>query len=201
MQTRGLAGFYHLDDLQMIYQNNNAEPEKLGVTLLEETKAYTMPRLMKGHLEDISERLERVSENTLVNERRDLVQHIRRRLPNEMQNPDATDIYELFQPFQGTLQPYLEKTLTSFPDATDFIRDSKFCQWAYVLNLENTSFDILRGNQIEEPQSLPYNLGEVSAEHCYGNELYYPCQLVKSYPLGNLPGKDTFLADLAISKE
>ena len=196
MQARGLAGFYSNNELKLIYQNDNAEPSKLGARIFDEPRPYGNDLTGPCYLENVVEGLRGVSEHTLVNDRRDVINQMKRHFPQGQINTSATDMAELFEPFQGSLQHYLSNELQFYPYASDFIRDGKFCQWAYVVNLDDRRFDVLKGDQ-GEPESLPYNLGQVSSHHHYDNELAWPCQIVQSYDLQKLPEKTKFLSDLS----
>lgn len=195
MQTKGLAGFYLYGDLTLAYQNDNAAPEELGLSLLQELKDYRISEKMSLAERTISE-LCSPDETQILPSGSKYHQEIRRHFPKEMVNEGATDLYNLYAPFQGTLLPYLDGRLTGFPDATDFIRDSEFCEWAYVVDLGNERFDILKGNQTTKPTSIIYNLSQEDAPISYGEKNHYPCAIVQQYKLRDLPSESQFLKDL-----
>jgi hypothetical protein len=77
-------------------------------------------------------------------------------------------------------------------NAFDFIRDSLFCEYAYVVNLDDGLFEVYEGFQRE-----PHDKGRYAAiepdpedvEHwqaCHGHN-WYPCALVGSFPLRAIP--------------
>jgi len=65
----------------------------------------------------------------------------------------------------------------------DFVTDSLFCEWAYVVDLDDNTFEVFKGfNQ------MPLHRDERFAtfsDQC--REDYYPVKLVKKYDLDNLP--------------
>lgn len=195
-QTRGVAGFYYNEPM-LIYQNENAEPEKLGVKILREFKGY-----------NLKQDFELVSEFSLM----DLTpvkgaepatgyhkQRFRRHLPSELVREDATTLYDLFKPLQGTLKPYLDGLVNIYPDDSHFIKDSHFCKWGYVLNVDDKRFDILRGDQTKNEDEKPiYGIAERQDFKMYHlkDTPYNFCSIVQSYDVGDLPSEEQFLKDL-----
>lgn len=195
MQTKGLAGFYLNQQPMLIYQNNNAAPEELGVQLLQEIKDYSSIDKLLSTKENISDLIGLEETKPLIPGNM-FHKNLRRHFPSEQINECARDIYELYKPFQGTLNPYMEGTLKFYPDGSDFIEDSHFCKWAYILNLDNHQFDILRGDQVNKPRDPTYSQHERNPAHVYGGKVYHPCAVIQSYALSQLPSEKQFLADI-----
>lgn len=72
-------------------------------------------------------------------------------------------------------------------DHSGFIKDSLFCEWAYLVDLDKNTFEVYEGYQKEK---LPEDQRFYSVETKDG---YYPCKMVQTFNLDNLPNTDLFL--------
>jgi hypothetical protein len=99
---------------------------------------------------------------------------------------DIQDWYSLLRNAQGNLQAYIN--IGYMPKGNEFIIDSLFCEYAYILNLDSEMAEFYRGFQ-----TYPHYHGR------YGREikpyylenphdtLYYGCALVDSFPMREIP--------------
>ena len=198
-QTRGVTGFF-CNEPMLVYQNADAEPEKLGINILNEIKGID-----ESHRKNPSDFLgEHVLEQLVsVNETDPATgnhkKHFRRHLPSDLVREDARTIYALFEPVQGTIKPYIDGLLDFYPNGNDFVKDSHFCKWGYVLNADNGQFEILRGDQTDIHDEPPvYGIGGSQPIGVYDckDMPYCACKIIHSYDLTDLPPEDQFLADL-----
>lgn len=80
----------------------------------------------------------------------------------------------------------------------EFLKNSLFCEWAYIINLQTNKLQVLCG--FNEDKDKEYVLCTTKQEDIdknfeYGTK-YYGCTLLKEYDLDDLPSEDEFLTDL-----
>jgi hypothetical protein len=203
---KGVAGF-HCVKPKLIYQHKDAEPEKLGVRILNELRQYEPFEF--DYIEEKVHELVAVPEYGGVELKRR--QELIRQMPEYMVNHSAISNYELFSPLQGTLEPWMTGRVDFYPNGTDFVHDSYFCKWGFVANMDTRHLDVLRGDQIEEPINNLYGLyadkfnasglAPAATIHTGPFGEYFPCRIVESYPFDELPSDSRFLSDLRVYRD
>jgi hypothetical protein len=91
------------------------------------------------------------------------------------------DWYSFLREFQGNLDAY-KGDLKYMMDDSDFILESLFCEWAYIINLDTNELEVYKGFQ-KEPHENRYS------DHVYeshSGDKYYPCKLVEKFPFNRL---------------
>ena len=74
----------------------------------------------------------------------------------------------------------------------DFSRDSVFCEWAYVIDFDNETFEVYKGFNEDPLKPTDRFYSEVLAEYSIGST-YYPVKLVASFNLTALPSTKAFI--------
>lgn len=74
----------------------------------------------------------------------------------------------------------------------NFVADSLFCEYAYVIDLDKNTFEVYEGF-IKTPLSEEDRFCFLQERR--RDETYYPVKLVKSYALNSLPSEEEFLND------
>lgn len=78
------------------------------------------------------------------------------------------ELHQLFRMYQSGITPYMI-------DNAEFIKDSLFCEYAYIINLDTDCLEYWVGFQRKPDPDNRYG-----AECCDG---YYPCKLMLEFPL------------------
>jgi hypothetical protein len=123
-------------------------------------------------------------------------------------NMDQSDLYKKAYPYSsrdigaGILQMVNESEDTEIvlQDTTKFAADSLFCEWAYLINLDNNNLEVYEGfnnSPLEEGQRFK----DMELEDNLGGEQYYPIKCVKIYPLDKLPTNEEFINELEKKEE
>ena len=192
MGTRGVIGFRIDDKDKVMYNHMDSYPEYLGVKILEEID------------EIISLDVSKTVKKTRINKLKEKVRNIR--LIEELEKKlSPLDIewakqhgfanfdvgskeiswYQLLRGMQGDLISCLKHPVML--DAKDFIKDSLFCEWGYIINLDSLELEVWKGFQTEPTDGNRY--GEGVSYTCHEGDHYYPCKKVASWPLDELPSE------------
>lgn len=85
---------------------------------------------------------------------------------------------------------YEQEGKVDLKNSLEFAKNSLFCEWAYVIDLDKNTFEVYEGfnkTALDKEDRFYFN-------GYYDNE-YYPIKLKKTYELNNLPDEETFLSD------
>jgi hypothetical protein len=98
---------------------------------------------------------------------------------------EGDDWYALLRDAQGN--PAAALDAVAYVDAESFARDSLFCEWAYVIDLDNEQLEVYKGFQTEVPTAGRW------AGDAGGRSDYHAVQLVKTLKFSELPEDFTVL--------
>lgn len=91
---------------------------------------------------------------------------------------------------EGTSYKEIPVNIDKLVNEWDFGFDSVFCEWAYVIDLDNLELEVYKG----------FNKGKVlgrwNVDSKVVDEKYNPITLVKTYNIKSLPNKEEFLSEL-----
>ena len=94
-------------------------------------------------------------------------------------NGNKDEFYNLLRDTQGSPQVYVEDDdLRIMIDSLDFLQDSLFCEWAYIINLDTEELEIYKGFVKEPPKESRYYDPDFELD----GDSYYPVELVKKVP-------------------
>lgn len=146
MSTRGLWGFVIDGEEKLTYNHSDSYPGGLGETLLR----FCRDEWVKDGAEGASDDARMLA---LVSEQTNPTEEQKRNLRRFLKNPngykdDEIDWYWLLRATQGDAR----KTLDAghMIDGREFAKDSLFCEWGYVIDLDRGVFEVYRGFQEQD---------------------------------------------------
>jgi hypothetical protein len=87
------------------------------------------------------------------------------------------NMYALLRGLQGKLDEMLKRGMMT--EDNTFIHDSLFCEWAYILNVDEKTFEIYQGFQTEKHDSGRYK--DVESDRGY-----FACKLIHTLDLSGI---------------
>ena len=209
MSTRGLIGFVVGGEIKSTYNHSDSYPDGLGLHTL---------KWLREHMDDRG-LAERAASIELIDDEqaKPTPEHMERAkayacpaVGGSIDKPaDGKTIhtyYQLLREAQGDLQAYLEVGL--MPDGRDFADSSLFCEWAYLVNLDDRLLEVYTGFQesdhrkgrfgrdTDEDWELERKWWREERQMEPPGNRYYPIALVAEFGFDNLPNEATFLQTL-----
>ena len=170
MGTRGCYGFRKNGMDKLTYNHFDSYPDELGRTMVEFCKATSIPEL-----NEIFDKLILVDESAKPTAEQ--IKECKQYYDGNVSRKTVEDWYCLLRNAQGDLDAY-KNGLKYMIDNCGFIKDSLWCEYAYIINLDTEELEFWVGDQ-DKPDI--YNRYGVERD---GN--YYPCKMVASYPLATI---------------
>ena len=149
MSTRGAIGFEKDGNKKITYNHFDSYPTGLGVQVAEFVRTNDIED-MRFYFDKIK-MVKPDSKPSKAN-----IQQYQRFLDMNVSDKTPTDWYCLLRHSQGDLNVYLHGGVTHMIDNHDFLNDSLFCEWAYIVNLDNETLDIYRGFQLDPNDKFKY---------------------------------------------
>lgn len=171
MGTRGTFGFRIDGEDKLTYNHFDSYPNGLGNTVVEfirDVGDWDKVKELARNLQDVGDR-EPTPED---------IKACAPYMNLSVSNQDTKDWYCLLRQTQGNPAAILEIGL--FQQENNFINDSLFCEYGYIINLDDMTFEVYEGFQ-----KAKHNKGRY-ANNPKDND-YYPSALVGTFPLNNIP--------------
>jgi len=182
MGTRGVTGFVADENWYVTYNHFDSYPECLGMRVLEFCK----------QVKDWDSLRENVKNLTLVNESDEPTEKQMKKYIGYYHNPNADknlikDWYWLLNDLQG--EPILYEVengnVKHMIDSHRFLADSLFCEWAYVIDLDEMKLRVYKGFQKNHPDEKTILPKDVFREKLTDD--YFPVKMLYAYSLYKLP--------------
>lgn len=170
MGTRGLYGFRKNGIDKLTYNHYDSYPDYLGQIMVEFCKTTSIEEM-----NEIFDRIILVAENSTPTQEQ--ITECIEFYDEGVSTGKVEDWYCLLREAQGNPNVY-KHGLKYMVDNQNFIKDSLFCEYAYIINLDTECLEFWVGFQKEPDEN-----------NRYGTEVddgYYPCKLLEEYSLGEI---------------
>lgn len=181
MGCRGAYGFKLDGEYLLTYNHKSSNPDGLGseiVAWIREDKDWELMKERIRNLTKVNDKEDEASEEEQERYMEYYVESKSRQAPS--------DWYCLLRKLQfaGILEEIYTGEVEHFIDNTSFIYKSFFCEWGYIINLDEETFEIFEGFQEKPDPENP--LGQEAYRAEMGGK-FYPCKPVERFPLSNIP--------------
>ena len=180
MGTRGAYGFHKGGRDKITYNHFDSYPTGLGADVAEFVKNHT-----DEEMNEIFDRIVMVRSNGVPSAEQ-IKECFRFYRPSVSMNTPE-DWYSLLRATRGDLEIYA-KGLRYMIDNATFLKDSLFCEWGYVINLDKDVLEVYRGFQKAPSKNRYYNP--------FSNDGYYNCALIREVSFETLREPNTYMATL-----
>lgn len=167
MGTRGCYGFRKNGIDKLTYNHFDSYPDGLGRDVVKFCKETSIEEM-----NEIFDRIILIDENSKPTAEQ--IVECMKYYNGDVSTRTQEDWYCLLRETQGNLSVY-KNGLKYMIDNNDFIKDSLFCEFAYIINLDTNCLEFWVGFQHEPDAGNRYGTKE--------GDGYYPCKMVAEYPL------------------
>lgn len=176
MGTRGTYGFFSNTKVKLTYNHFDSMPEALGKEIVafirnvEKEKGWDKLRIA-------------VDAVTMVDENGKMTEpEAQRYFPKKKSFPKLPTWYEALHTYQGgkILPALYSGEISHMTEGKDFPKNSNFCEYCYIIDLNTMTFDVYIGQQkTPDPNSF---FGDKK-----NDEGYYPVRYVATWYLDSIP--------------
>jgi len=183
MGTRGAFG-YRIDGADKVaYNHFDSYPDGLGRTMLEYIGAHTAEQMAEA-----ARRIVLVGEDEspppeMVDR---YARYANRGMGWGVDNGKPTHWYTLLREAQGEPKAFHDG-LDHMIDGAAFLADSLFCEWAYIVNLDDGALEVYRGFQRAKGKGRYAHLHRKNRDGTDNTE-YFGVSLLDAVPLDKLRG-------------
>lgn len=176
MSTRGAFGFFKDGITKVTYNHSDSYPSWLGDEMVNFCKKFSIEQMnaMFDRIQLVKQDDKPTPEMVAVAEKLNLIN-------TGVGNQSVDDMYCLFRQTQGDLSVYANPEMVWMIDSQDFIKDSLYCEWAYIINLNTNMLEVYKGFQ-KAPSNSRYQTNSAVYD-CGDGTKYYAVTLIKEFPI------------------
>jgi len=177
MGTSGAYGFRIDDTDKVTYNHFDSYPEWLGKQVVAFIKAHSVDE-MRSIARSI------VLVNAKTKPTPEQVKECERWTNITVSEQSTEDWYCLLREAQGNLEAYTQG-LRYMIDDSSFLGDSLFCEWAYIINLDDGVLEVYVGFQKRQDKNPANRYRNLPCQ--YDKPEYYPVKLLLTFDLQRIP--------------
>jgi hypothetical protein len=188
MSTRGATGFVANGKWYVTYNHSDSYPEYLGMHVLQFCKDV----INWKYLKTLVKKVILVDKDSKLTQ--DLIDKYSRYSDTSVSSQSLEDWYCLLRSLQGEkiLYEIALGNVEHIIDSHTFLTDSLFCEWAYIIDLDNLTLNVYKGfnKKAISDTPLPSDIDSMKYDkETYESikEKYYPVKMLYAYDLGKLP--------------
>lgn len=173
MGTRGAYGVRVEGQDKIAYNHFDSYPAGLGRDLVKQLVELIETRGLVD-VRELAKQLRAVNEDDPIDE------ITKARLGDKYTDAHVGNGPSTWYSFLRNLQGDIKATLTDarvYVDAYAFLADSLFCEWAYVINLDENVFEVYEGFAKRKHSKGRYATMERT------DDKYHPVKLIKTFPI------------------
>ncbi len=175
MSTRGAYGFRSGGKDYVSYNRSNSYPDYLGEEILKQCK-----ELLKGGMDKLKKSIFSIR---LVREKKKPtktdIKNLKPYTELSVGARETSDWYCLTRGLQGNLIKNIQSGYMM--DSANFLLDSIWCEWAYIINLDDNIFEIYKGF-VKSKGIGRYDCIKIDEE----KDEYYGVKLMATFPLDKI---------------
>ena len=173
MSTRGIYGIRKNGKDKLSYNHCDSYPDCLG-SKIATFCANHLPR----EIGDLYDRIELISEE--IEPTQAQIALLDEDGISAVSEHGYKDWYSVLRKYQGNLEALVNLKYPFMVDNRDFIKDSLFCEYGYIINLDTNKLEFWKGWQKKPQPGNRYGEEPFDPEN---DGRYYPCRLVKMFDL------------------
>lgn len=200
MATNGIYGFRKNDVDKITYNHSDSYPSCLGNTIADLIRNHSNEELNglcdKINLIDDHIEIKKLKKEVIekfrpyINRNKEYFSY--NKLTQEFN--DNMDIYSFLHKFMGDPEQYFKNPeIHIMCDGTHFIKNSLYCEWGYIINLDTNVLEVWKGFQKEIDLKNRYGTSYFQAS---SGDKYYPCKLIKEIPFEKVREPKFYIGDI-----
>jgi len=181
MSTRGAIGFKIDGEYKVTYNHSDSYPEYLGDRVVEFMKKVVKEKkldILRENVRNVKMRLESTPPTAMEQER------FQKFADTGVSSGNLDEWYVLLRNAQGIegIEAIYKGKLDVMINSFRFLADSLFCEYAYIINLDNDTIEFYKGFNKQAQKTNPLPIDQKKDDSGY-----YPVRFKGSCPFTEIP--------------